>query len=175
MLSVLADRDQTTGQCSNRRVALTKSRVGEEGWISSFELRFVELGIDEGGEPFGACYVEPAPPGNITTLVSKTKDKNPPRGVKVYLKAFDILIGEKSRKVCPFGSEGPEVIAVNREDIREEFYRLWAADGDSEEARAAARRKAFKRAEDWAHERYLIASYDIDQVHMVWRLKKDDR
>jgi hypothetical protein len=147
VLSVLADRDQTTGACSNRRLALTKSRVGEEGWVAPFELRFVSLGEDEDGEEFGACYVEPGRHEDAIILAG-AKEKGPPRAAKVYLEAFGIVIGDKGRKVRPFGSDGSEVVAVDREDVREEFYRLWAADGESDEARAAAQRKAFKRGED---------------------------
>lgn len=121
VLSVLVDRDQTTGACSNRRIALTKSRVGEEGWVAPFELRFVALGEDEDGEEFGACYVEQGRLDDDMCIISKQKEKGAPRAAKVYLDAFSIVIGDKGRKVRPFGHEGPEVVAVDREDIRDEF------------------------------------------------------
>lgn len=174
VLSVLADRDQTTGACSNRRIALTKSRVGEEGWVAPFELRFVALGEDEDGEEFGACYVEQGRPEDAIILAG-AKEKGPPRAAKVYLDVFGIVIGDKGRKVRPFGSDGPEVLAVDREDVRDEFYRLWAADGESDKARAAAQRQAFKRGEDWALDHRAIASYAVGKQHMVWRLKEGEQ
>jgi hypothetical protein len=174
VLSVLADRDQTTGQCSKRRLALTKSRVGEEGWVAPFELHFVALGEDEDGEEFGACYVEPGRAEDTIVLMG-AKDKGPPRAAKVYLDAFNIVIGDKGRKVRPFGSDGSEVVAVDREGVRDEFYRLWPADGESDKARAAAQRQAFKRGEDWALDHHAIASYAVGKQHMVWRLKEGDQ
>ncbi|MDP3552642.1 AAA family ATPase [Methylocystis sp.] len=172
VLSVLADRDQTTGACSNRRLALTKSRVGEEGWVAPFHLCFVGLGEDDDGEAYGACYVEQGRSDDDTSIISKPKEKGPPRAAKVYLDAFSIVVGDKGKKVRPFGSEGTEVVAVDREDIRAEFYRLWAVDGESEEARAAAQRQSFRRGEDWALDNRRIASYAIGKQHMVWLLKE---
>jgi phage/plasmid primase-like uncharacterized protein len=170
VISVLANRDETTGQCSNRRIALTKSRVGEEGWVAPFELRFVEIGVDEDGEKFGACYVEPGKAEDAVILVKKPREKQS-RQTKVYLDAFGIVIGDKGRKVRPFGSEGPEVNAVDREAIRDEFYRLWAGDGEDDKARAAAQRQAFKRGEDALLSNRVITSYAVGKQHMVWLLK----
>jgi hypothetical protein len=169
VLSVLAERDQTTGQCSDRRLALTKSRVGEEGWTAPFELRFVNLGEDCDGDEYGACYVEAGRPEDIITTV---KEKGPPRYAKVYLDALSVVVGDRGRKVRPFGSEGSEVTAVDREDIRGEFYRLWPADGEDEQARTAAKCKSFNRGERWATDHRLIASYEVGARHMVWLLLK---
>ena len=57
VLAVLADRDENSGRCSNRRLAHVKSRIGEEGPIAGFELRDIWLSDAEGGE-FKASYVE---------------------------------------------------------------------------------------------------------------------
>jgi hypothetical protein len=58
VISVLAERDETTGESSSRSICLAKARDGEEGPIAAFELRFVHLGFDEDGEPFGSCVVD---------------------------------------------------------------------------------------------------------------------
>jgi phage/plasmid primase-like uncharacterized protein len=175
VISVLADRDQTTGQCSKRRIALTKSRVGEEGWVAPFELCFVEIGKDDDGEVFGACYVEPGNAEDAVILTTMRKEKGPPHYAKVYLDALGVMIGDKGRKVWPFGSEGPAVVAVDREDIRSEFYRRWAADGDDEKTRSEAKRKAFNRGGKWATDKRRIASYEVGKQHMVWFLKDADQ
>jgi phage/plasmid primase-like uncharacterized protein len=172
VLSVLADRDQTTGACSNRRLALTKSRVGEEGWVAPFELRFVALGEDEDGEEFGACYVEQGRNDDGMSIISKPKEKGPPRAAKVYLDAFAIVIGDKGQKVRPFGHEGPEVVAVDREDIRDEFDPSWPTDGDTPEKRKDARRKAFDRGEEWALNNKRIATREVSDRQLVWLLKE---
>jgi hypothetical protein len=171
VLSVLANRNHTTGKCSNRQLALAKSRVGEEGWTAPFDLRFVELGKDEDGDPFGACYVEPgeAESGDIITM---SKPKPLPRTARAYLDALHIVAGEKGKKVRPFGSEGPEVNAVDRELVRDEFYLAWPADGDDEKARKDAKRKSFKRGEDEAIERRRIGTYEVDGAQLVWLMSE---
>jgi hypothetical protein len=166
VLSVLADRNQTTGKCSNRQLALTKSRVGEEGWTAPFDLRFVELGEDEDGDPFGACFVEPGEAEGDDITMSKPKAL--PRTARAYIDALHIVAGEKGRKVRPFGSEGAEVTAVDRELVRDEFYRAWPADGDDEKARKDAKRKSFKRGEDEAIERRRIGTYEVGGEQLVW-------
>jgi hypothetical protein len=171
VLSVLADRNEITGQCRDRRIALAKSRVGEEGWTSPFDLQFVKLGEDEDGEPYGACYVEPGK-ADETIIISRPKEKKPPRDGKQYLEALAVLLGDKGRKIRPYGADGPEIVAVDREDMRAEFYRSRPADGDTETARSAAKRKAFQRGEEWAHESRRIYSYDVGGRHMVWMLKE---
>jgi phage/plasmid primase-like uncharacterized protein len=175
VLSVLAERDQTTGACSNRRLALTKSRVGEEGWVAPFELRFVELGVDEDGEIFGACYVDPGRNDDDISIISKPKENAPPRAAKVYLDAFNIMIGDKGRKVRPFGSEGPEVVAVDRKDIRDEFDPSWPTDGDTPEKKKEARRKAFDRGEEWALNNKRIVTREVAGHQLVWHLKEADQ
>lgn len=173
VLSILADRDQTTGACSNRRIALTKSRVGEEGWVAPFDLRFVPLGVDEDGEEFGACYVEP---GRLedTAVPGGAKSQRPPRAARVYLDTVSVVLSDKSQKVRPFGFEGSEVVAVDREDVRAEFYRAWPADGESDNARAAARQKAFRRGEEWALNHKFVATYAVGGEHMVWLIRDDE-
>lgn len=59
MLSVIADRKETTGEVTSRELALAKARDGVEGPIGPFELKSVQLGIDGAGEPFNTCIVVP--------------------------------------------------------------------------------------------------------------------
>jgi AAA domain len=165
VLSVLADRDQTTGKCRNRQLALTKSRVGEEGWIVPFDLRFVELGNDEDGESYGACYVEPGESEELDNAVVRLSNV-----AMAYMSAFQIALIEKGAKVRPFGFEGAEFNAVDREDIRAEFYPAWVADGDDEKKRTAARQKAFKRGEEQAVNKRFIATREVNGKQLVWRV-----
>lgn len=60
IISVLADRDELTGQVSNRSLALAKSRAGEEGPIAPFELKGVLIGKDEDGDAVTSCVVVPS-------------------------------------------------------------------------------------------------------------------
>ncbi len=171
VLSVLADRNEITGSCRNRSIALAKSRVGEEGWTSPFDLRFVKLGEDEDGDPFGACYVEP---GNAddTIIITTQKQKPLPRDAKAYLDALHVVLSDKGEKVRPFGLGEIEVRAVEREAVRDEFYRSRPADGEDEKKIVEARRKAFKRGEDDARDRKLIATYEVGGRFLVWLVRE---
>jgi len=168
VLSVMADRDHTTGKCRNRKLAIAKSRVGEEGWTAPFDLRFVELGEDEDGEAYGACCVEPGEAeGDGITM---TKPKALPRAARAYIDALQIVVGEKGKKVQPFGSEGAEVTAVDRELVRDEFYLAWPADGEDDKARKNVKCKAFARGEAEALTRRQVYSYEVGGEHLVWLL-----
>ena len=169
VLSVLADRDHTTGKCRNRQLALAKSRVGEEGWTAPFDLRFVELGKDEDGEPYGACYVEPGE-AESCDIITMPKPKPLPRAARAYIDALHIVAGGNGKKVRPFGSEGPEVNAADRELVRDEFYRAWPADGDDDKAKKNAKRQAFGRGEAEAIERRRIATREFGDAQLVWLL-----
>ena len=63
VMSVIADRKELTGEVTNRQLALAKARDGIEGPIAPFELKAVNLGSDEDGEPFGTCIVTPSENG----------------------------------------------------------------------------------------------------------------
>lgn len=175
VLSVSADRDQTTGDCRNRRIALTKSRVGEEGWSMEFALNFIPLGHDEDEVPYGACYIQPVGGSEVklTRIVSEKKNKVP-HAASVFLDALTTVLAERSEKIRPFGSEGSEIFAVDRDDIRKEFNPSYAVDSDSDDGKAKSdsRRKAFGRGEEWALDRKLIATREINGRQMTWLIKK---
>jgi len=170
VLSVLADRDQVTGKCNNRRLTLAKSRSESEGWQGAFKLTFVPTGNNEDDEETGACYVELCSNDNAD---QQEKHKKLSSDAKAYCQSLGALLGDKGEKIRPYGSEGPEVIAVNREDIRQEFYRARPADGDDEKKINEARRKAFKRGEDQACGYHLIKTYQLGDQHRVWFLNNE--
>ena len=136
--------------------------------MAHFDLRFVELGKDEDGEPFGSCFVEPGEVSSPADQPAIHKARPLPRDAAAYLKALGVVLGAKGEKIRPFGSEGPAAHAVPREDVREEFYRSRPADGEDEKKIAEARRKAFSRGEDVARDRGLISTYEVNGVHFVW-------
>jgi hypothetical protein len=173
VLSVSADRDQTTGYCQNRRIALTKSRVGEEGWSMEFDLTFVPLGEDDDKEPYGACYVQPVggSEAKLARIVSEKKNKVP-KTARAFLTAIETALAEGGKKIRPFGHDGPEVIAVDRDDIRKEFNPSYPVDGDTDDkTKHDTRRKAFERGEDWALGNSHIGTRETNGRQMVWLIK----
>ncbi len=67
----------------------------------------------------------------------------------------------------PF-ADGPAVRAVNKEAVRQEYYRQRHADGETEKQRGAAKQKAFSRDVNSAQARGLIACRKIDGVELIW-------
>lgn len=164
VLSICADRNQITGKVTNRRLSLAKARSGEEGEIGGFDLQFVRIGIDEDGDEYGACYVTKA----SRDETGKAAAPKLPRAARVYLDAFQKALAEKGETARPPGPDSEEVRAVDREDVRAEFYRAWRADGDTEQKRLTAKRKAFNRAEDELVEGGEIFAREIAGRALVW-------
>lgn len=170
VLSVIAERNEIAGHVAGRRLALAKSRCDEEGPIAAFELRFVKTGEDEDGEDVGACVVEPstADPG----AAEGGKATRPSRAMRAYLEALQVVLLDAGKKLRPFGSEGAEVTAVDREAIRAEFYRAWPADGDTEAKKTATKRQRFNKGEGELIERKLICTREIDMRTFVWAVTR---
>jgi hypothetical protein len=144
ILSVLADRDATTGDVKDRSLALAKSRTGVEGPIAPFELEFVSLGRDEDGEEFGACFVKPDL-NNPQKVAARIKRRELPRGQRALKAAIDEALGAYSEQVRVMG-DGPLVTAVRLGRVREAFSRFYVIDEDHPRKKADALRQAFKRA-----------------------------
>ncbi|GEP06033.1 hypothetical protein MOX02_40710 [Methylobacterium oxalidis] len=142
VLSVLADRNQVTGEVSERSLNLAKSRYGEEGPIAAFSLRFIELGIDDDGDSFGACAVDvaldSAPP------LSRKRQPKDPLAIVALKGAFAEVIS--SGQDVPVMGDGPTVRAVTVEQIRGEFRRRYATGETDAEKKANTIRQALKRA-----------------------------
>ncbi|XYD12627.1 hypothetical protein R1A27_34660 (plasmid) [Methylobacterium sp. NMS12] len=143
VLSILADRNQVTGEVTTRSLNLAKSRWAEEGPIAAFALRFVQLGTDEDGDAYGACVVEPKldePP----PLTRKAPQKDP-LPIVALKGAFDEVLMIHGRDVQVRGA-GETVRAITVEELRLEFRRRYAtAETDGDKA-AATIRQALKRA-----------------------------
>lgn len=167
VLSVQADRNELSGRVSGRQIVVTKSRVGPEGWIRPFSLKFIQTGMDEDGEPVGSCFVAEAEGAEVTVAGVK-----PLTGVKkAYHDALSNVLAAASVALRPFGPEGPEVRAVDREAVRAEFYAAHPADGDDEQKRAAALRQAFNRGEAALRDTGFICTRLNGEITMVWLAK----
>ncbi|GAB4068533.1 hypothetical protein KHC28_16155 [Ancylobacter sonchi] len=131
------------------------------------------ISLDEDGEAYGACYVLPLT-GSEIRLASMPREhkERVPQHAKVYLHAIGIVLGEKGVKIRPFGSEGPELRAVDCTDIRKEFDLSYPADGDMAEKKKDARRKAFARGEAWALDKAQVATREVNGRQMVWLVRE---
>lgn len=144
VLSVLAERNNATGEVGKRSLNLAKTRHGAEGPIAGFSLRFVELGTDDDGDPYGACVVVPDLDAPAPARTAPQKDPLPIVALKG---AFDEVMIARGREVPVLGN-GPKVRAITIEELRPEFRRRYAT-GETDDAKVAAKvRQALKRALD---------------------------
>lgn len=142
VIGALADIDPLSGRASNRELVCSKARDGEQGSISPFELRFVELGIDEDGEGYGSCCVVP-----MEGASRFEKSARVPKGVRAIQEAIDEVLSGLDRMIVPRAGM-PSVRAAKVSDVRTEFDRRYVvADADPVKA-GDAKRMAFKRALD---------------------------
>lgn len=165
VLSVLAERNQATGEVGRRSLALAKSRYGEEGPVAEFALRFVELGVDEDNEPFGACVVDPVL--NVEAA-PRERPQRDPLPIVALKGAFDEVLLSHGREVQVRGN-GPSVRAVTVNELRAEFRRRYAT-GEIEDEKVQNKvRQALKRALDACPKHgFYTASWDGEE--WLWRL-----
>jgi hypothetical protein len=166
VISVLADRDEVSGNVSRRELALAKSRDYPEGPISPFTLTFVSLGTDEDGEEFGSCYVEPelTKPSTITTA---KKAKREPESLIQFRTAFEQAV-KKGCTRSMVRENGAKVNAVRLSDVRDQFSKSYPADESDPNKRRDAVRQAFKRASTKAISTDEFGLECVDDVEWVW-------
>jgi hypothetical protein len=143
VLGTLADIDPLSGRASKRELVCPKARDGEQGPISAFELKFVELGVDADGEAYGSCCVEPIEGG-------PSRFNKPPsmsRSAKAIRDAISEALDGRGKVIVPRAGM-PPVKAAKVLDVREEFDRRYVV-AETDPAKAGnAKRMAFKRALD---------------------------
>ncbi|MGF3026952.1 AAA family ATPase [Methylobacterium aquaticum] len=142
VLSVLAERNQVTGDVGRRSLNLAKTRFGQEGPIAGFELRFVQLGADADGDPFGACIVVPELDTPAPVRVPPQRDG---LGIVALKAAFDEVVTEHGQEVPEYGN-GAMVTAVTVKDLRAEFRRRYTTAETDEVKIGNTVRQALKRA-----------------------------
>lgn len=104
-------KSETSGQSIAR---VTKQRDGVEGDTFTFDLRPVELGVDEDGDPVTSCVAVP-----VENAAGPTPAKAPKRAVPAeYLKALDYLgdiMADHSEIIVANGiPSGTKVVHVDR-------------------------------------------------------------
>ena len=142
VLSILADRNQITGKVSRRSLALAKSRVVEEGPIADFSLRFVEMGIDEDGDAFGSCYVEPTAAPSDESRTGRAPSLT--KASQTALRALEEIVIEFGRVPAASNHIPANLSTVDLNRWREHAY-LRGISGSDE---PRAKQKAFKCAFD---------------------------
>lgn len=135
VISVLADRNEATGEVTRRRLALAKSRTRDEGPIGDFELKFEALGTDDFGEDFGACYVVPSETRAAAAPRSKLTERQ-----RLAVDALTDIVIDRG-KPAPSTFDLPDGLRVVEVDLwREEMFRRGVLDKDASSPREDFRR-----------------------------------
>jgi hypothetical protein len=160
ILACTCDRDELTGKTSNHQISLTKSRDGPEGPISAYNLKVVDLGEDEDGDPYTTCIVE------FTNEIRRREKNGAGKGRDTFADAVNEALAEHGQKHRVLG-DGPAVTAVNVSHVRDAFIRFYPAE-DPEKA-DEAKRKAWARALKAARNSHLYRTEERDGRDVIWR------
>jgi hypothetical protein len=164
ILGVLADIDLLSGKASNREVACSKARDGEQGPLSPFDLKFVHLGLKPDGDPYGSCCVVPIEDGK-SRFEQKTKLTKSARAIQNALaEALD-----HGTIITP--RAGMDTVkAAKVTDVRVEFDRFYVvAEADPVKA-ANAKRMAFQRSLDRLSPAKFGAG-SAEGADWIWRIE----
>ena len=144
VLSVLAERNQVTGEVSGRELALAKSRVTDEGPIAPFDLEFRKIGEDEDGDAIGSCFIVPRL-GEPSVHAVAPKVERMARSVRIFVDAFEEAVSEVGEDQH-VGGDGPKVRAVRLSSVRSRFRARYVTGETDKKKAGSAERVAFSRA-----------------------------
>jgi hypothetical protein len=136
ILAATGEISEISGEVKERKLALTKSRFAETGPIADFDLRSVNLGLDEDGDPISAAVVSTA----SANLVMHAHQA-------LYMDRCYTLMRAAAERM-PDGRQG-----VRRELIRQYCYEEWT------DATPKNRKQWFDRAE-----KALVKAQRIDRA-----------
>lgn len=170
VLALLGDR-KLSGEVSNTRMAVRKLRDAESGKEIPFTTRELKLGTDRDGDPITTKTIE----WDMSSTPSRPRKKSGwSKSLATLGRSLNVTLRDQGRLVRPFGMEGPEVHAVDRESLRIEFYKSVLVESESDAKRLEAKKKAFNRSLNAAAEAELIGAREVNGVDMVWLVKAED-
>jgi hypothetical protein len=162
VLGVRAHRD-LNGVVSNTRLVVTKIRGGPTGQEIPFSTKLVDMGTDQAGNLARTRVIDW---GTTAGPAEPAQSDRWPKHLRIFRDALmEALNG--AQEVAPY-RDGPKVRAVTDKRLRDEFYRRYPADGDTEENRAEARRRAYNRHLKDAQERGLVGVHVEENGTIVW-------
>jgi len=166
VISVLADRDGLTGKVKAlRELAVAKSRDGIEGPIAPFTLRFITLGVDEDGEAFGSCVVDPVLGRAAQVAARAAHAPMESRALRTFRDAFATVASRSTTAIEVAGTE-ETARAVRVQDVKQEFNRRYATGEGTPRQQADAARKAFKRILEKLPSEF--ATQNRDNEEWIW-------
>jgi hypothetical protein len=165
VLALLGNRG-INGVVTNPVLCVRKRKSGPNG--EELPFRAEETGVLNGGLITEKTLTIRWMDAEEEPIARKTKKQNPWAVKSLYLlhQSMTNMLADCGSQQRPY-PDGPLVRAVDLNIVRAEFHKSYPAIGD-EAAKKEARKKAFNRAIETAHEKRLIGSRDIGAVTYVW-------
>jgi len=145
------------------KITIKKQKDGETGITIGVELSEVELGINKYGKSITTLVVSKVG----TSAPSRTERSDLTASQRFFMKQFEIAFGDHRKEIKPF-PDGPKVIAVSKDAVRDQFY---AASAHMEDA---AKRQAFKRAVNKLIEISYLITREVDGRPFFWKNRKEE-
>lgn len=168
MLTVLAPKNNATGEVEKRSINILKTRIGEAGPMSGFEFKSILIGRDEDGEDEYSCAI-------ISTDIPEKSDnkKSPGKEPKYALKAKEAIYEAilNSGRPINIRGDGPLLKCVTIEQVRKEFMSRYLSDENGGRTRGAY--KAWTSALDFINECREFGKYEHGKVAYLWIVKSE--
>jgi AAA domain-containing protein/bifunctional DNA primase/polymerase-like protein len=166
VLSVMADIDPQTGDVSNRQLAIAKDRDGTQGPLTPFLLKWVELGVDDAGNPWGTMVA-------VAEASTAKPASHWPPSLSVFRQALTAALLDSGFEERPL-ADGPAMQVADIKWVKSEFAKICHVDSETEAGRQEALRKQFTRKLDLAQERKLIGVRVGADRTLIWLVKAGD-
>jgi hypothetical protein len=151
ILALLGERE-LNGLVTNPRMALRKVRGGPNGIEIPFQVHEVVV------QGFNTLVVDWAEQGPAAS-----HKRQWPKSLVIFKRVLEVMLIERGKRIRPF-IDGPEVLAVEREAVREEFRKAYSADTPK------AKDVAFRRCVEKATQLSLMCSREIGGQEFYWSL-----
>jgi hypothetical protein len=163
VISVLAKIDRTTGEVSNRALAIAKARDGEQRALAPFILEWVKFGVDDDGEDYGTCIVKLDPTRGLQAMARATA----PKGIRALDEACRMALGEHSQDI-QLRKDGPIIRAVELKHVKAKFFEVYVTGEGDPKKIAGAKDRAYRRALGKMPADYLVRTSQ-DGREWLWR------
>jgi hypothetical protein len=160
ILALLGERG-ANGLVTNPRMALRKCKGGENGLEIAFAPQTIELPPSPKGKPRKTLTLE-WQDSSAGPLQAKAAHAWP-KSLVVFRDVLNRMLCDHGKKIRPF-SDGPEVVAITRQAVRQEFIKTYPADT------LKAKTERFRACERNAQAIHLICAREIDGEQYYWRL-----
>lgn len=128
-IEVDAVRNEANGAVTERQLYLKKNRhSGNEGWNQPFDLRSVQLGIDDDGDPITSAIIIPI--GGLPNPHGSTAaERRMSHGCRRFMRAFNAVFEMSATTMQT--KDGDSVMAVMMRDVKDEYLRQNPGEADS--------------------------------------------